>query len=73
MANTENRNYPLPEAGNHLSQDVGVVRQALTAIDTDVHTLQQVANAQGSDLSRINEKLRRAKLNALVGENLLPL
>lgn len=73
MTNSVNRNYPLPDANNMLSEEAGVVKQAIEQIDTDVHNLQQVANAQGSDLSTVNEKLRRAKLNAMLGENLLPL
>ncbi|WP_337843576.1 hypothetical protein [Rheinheimera sp.] len=77
MANpvTANKGYPLP-VGN-LADDLGRVTEAFEKIDADMAAAGESAqnHNQQTDtaLAAHAEKLRKARLNALLGEDLLPL
>lgn len=74
---TPNKDYPLPAKGNMLSTDVVRLGQAIIKVDSDMVTAEQLSairHQQNIDsFAAVNEKLRKARLNALLDENVLPL
>tara|TARA_Y100000031_G_scaffold103581_1_gene113781 strand:+ start:507 stop:734 length:228 start_codon:yes stop_codon:yes gene_type:complete len=70
---TPNKNYQLPSGGNHLSTDITRIRNAFTKIDADMVAAEQMANIRYQEVQKNTESVRRAKLNAMLGENVLPL
>ncbi|AOT09352.1 hypothetical protein [Pseudoalteromonas luteoviolacea] len=61
---------PLPHSDNLLQQDVERIRQAIIDID---QLLYMQTNLDQQQDTLLNEKLRRVKLNQLLGEPLLTL
>jgi hypothetical protein len=75
---TPGQNYPLPHHNNALADDVSRIRAALTLIDGDIGqaaTQQQQSieqqQQQSMEQQQTAEKLRRIKLNNLLGDQLL--
>lgn len=64
---TANRGYPQPHPDNTLMTDVERLKQALEMIDQDINLLD---NQNSESALAQNEKLRRIRLNSLLGENL---
>ncbi|WP_125781817.1 hypothetical protein [Pseudoalteromonas rubra] len=61
---------PLPHPDNLLQQDVSRLANALTAVDTQLYQQQHIQQQQ---YQAVQEKLRRSRLNQLLGEPLLAL
>ncbi|ALU44628.1 hypothetical protein [Pseudoalteromonas rubra] len=67
---TPHFSLPLPHPDNLLQQDVLRLANALTAVDTQLFQQQHVQQQQ---YLAVQEKLRRSRLNQLLGEPLLAL
>ncbi|TMN89469.1 hypothetical protein CWB73_00930 [Pseudoalteromonas phenolica] len=59
---------PLPHPENLLQQDVYRIAQSIDGIDNELH---QQAMLKQQQAQLLNERLRRVKLNQLLGEPLL--